>query len=123
MRSPSLSLLVVRTSQLNRTLAFYRALGLEFRQEQHGSGPVHYASRLDSAVMEIYPGTEQAVDRRGSGASMLGFRVESVDDTVAALIEAGGEIVTSPRDSEWGRRAVVADLDGRAIELSEFCGP
>ena len=121
MRSPSVSLIVVRTSQLDRTLAFYRALGLVFQQEQHGSGPVHYSTEIGDTVMEIYPGTEQLVDRRGSGATMLGFRVESVDDTVAALTELGGAVVTSPRDSEWGRRAVVTDLDGRALELSEYC--
>ena len=105
---------------MERTLSFYRALGLKFQEEQHGTGPVHYSTQIGDTVMEIYPGAEQSIDRRGSGATMLGFRVESVDEAVAALSESGGTVVTSPRDSQWGRRAVITDLDGRALELSEF---
>jgi lactoylglutathione lyase len=40
---PSLNLIVIRAADLDKSLAFYRALGLEFAQEQHGTGPVHYA--------------------------------------------------------------------------------
>ena len=29
----------------------------------------------------------------------------------------GAEVVTPPSDSEWGRRAVVKDLDGHIVEL------
>jgi predicted enzyme related to lactoylglutathione lyase len=45
--------------------------------------------------------------------------VVSLDSTVASAIAAGGEIVIAPEDVPWGRRAVVADPDGRPIELNE----
>jgi hypothetical protein len=35
----------------------------------------------------------------------------------ASLIEVGGELVSPAADSEWGRRAVVKDLDGHIVEL------
>src|SRR6266498_3293777 len=110
MISPTLSLLVLRTAKLEATLAFYRALGMEFVQEQHGSGPAHYSCQLGGTVVEIYPGSDgTAPPRQSGGATMLGFRVASVDATVATLQQLGAEVVTAPKDSPWGRRAVVAD--------------
>jgi len=47
----------------------------------------------------------------------IGFQVAALDDIVAKLAAAGGHVVTPPSDSEWGRRAVVKDLDGHTIEL------
>ena len=34
------------------------------------------------------------------------------------LADLDVEIVTPAKDSEWGRRAVVRDLDGHAVELT-----
>ena len=40
----TLGLLVLRSSCMEAALTFYRALGLSFVEEKHGSGPVHYSS-------------------------------------------------------------------------------
>ncbi len=118
--NPGLSLLVLRSARLEATLAFYRALGLTFVQEQHGGGPVHFSAQMGDLVMEIYPGTEGAsLDRKAGGATMLGFRIASVDGTLAAVQSIGAVVITAAAQSPWGRRAVVADPDGRAVELSE----
>ena len=117
---PSLSLIVLRTAKLDASLAFYGALGLKFVQEQHGTGPVHYSCQLESTVIEIYPGNEgTAPSRLSGGATMLGFQVASVDLALGALQQFDAVVVTPAKDSPWGRRAVVADCDGRAIELTE----
>ena len=50
-----LNLLVLYTEKLEENLKFYESLGLEFKQEQHGSGPVHYAYEKDGVVFELYP--------------------------------------------------------------------
>lgn len=120
MTPPSLNLIVLRTVDVEKSLAFYRALGLEFQQEQHGNGPVHYASIMRDIVIEIFPGKPgNAPERRHTGATMLGFQVENLDAIIETLKNQGAEILTSPQDSQWGRRAVVQDPDGRAVELSE----
>jgi lactoylglutathione lyase len=120
MKPPTLSLIVLRTAKLDPLLAFYRALGMEFVQEQHGVGPVHYSCQLGCTVLEIYPGVDGAAPpRQNGGATMLGFRVVSLDASLAALTQLGAQVVTPPRDSPWGRRAVVMDLDGRAVELTQ----
>ena len=101
-------------------LEFYRRLGVSFTQEQHGGGPVHHSCDLGGTVLEIYPGSEgSAPDRRAGGATMLGFRVPSVDTVLEALAPVGAPIVTPPKDLQSGRRAVVADPDGRAVEISQ----
>jgi predicted enzyme related to lactoylglutathione lyase len=101
-------------------LAFYQSLGVSFTQEQHGAGPVHHSCDLGGTVLEIYPGSEgKAPNRKAGGATMLGFRVPSVDTVLAALAQSGAPLVTPPKDQQSGRRAVVADPDGRAVEISQ----
>lgn len=116
----SLSLLVLRASDLEKALAFYQAVGLAFTQEQHGSGPVHYSCAIGGTVMEIYPGEPgTAPERKSGGATMLGFNVPALDETLKALADLGYTPITAPKDSAWGRRAIVTDPDGRAVEISE----
>jgi len=115
-----MNLIVLRATDLEKSRAFYRALGLEFQQEQHGTGPVHYASIMREFVIEIFPGKQgSAPDRRQAGATMLGFQVENLDIVIETLKNIGTEILTPPQDSQWGRQAVVQDPDGRAVELNE----
>src|SRR5262245_7458176 len=119
MDAPSLSLLVLRTSQMQAALAFYQALGFSFVEEKHGSGPTHYSAQSGTTVVEIYPGEAGPVlTRKSSGSTMIGFAVASVESSVAAAQNLKCQIVTAPADSPWGRRAVVLDPDGRAFELS-----
>lgn len=120
MTQPSLGLIVLRAADLEQTLRFYQALGLEFSEEQHGNGPLHYACDLGGMVIEIYPGKPgTAPDRRSGGATMLGFQVDSLETRLKAVEEIGVTVLTAPQNSPWGKRAVVQDPDGRAIELSE----
>lgn len=98
-------------------LAFYGAVGLELRPEQHGHGPLHYAADVDGVVVEIYPRVGDPGG--GAGATMVGLRVDSVDSVVDALRTLGAKIVSEPKVGSWGRRAVVADPDGRPVELTE----
>lgn len=118
--STSLSLIVLRTSKMQETLAFYRAFGFAFSEEQHGSGPIHHSTQIGSSVLEIYPGdAAEPMNRKASGATMLGFAVESLDNTLQALEKLRATVISAPKDSPWGRRAVVVDPDGRSVELSE----
>src|SRR5690349_16786339 len=117
MAETSLNLLVLRASNLEKSLAFYRALGLGFVQEQHGSGPVHYACEMGGMVIELYPGVP--IDRKCGGATMIGFSVPALDDTLNALASLGYSPIAPPKQSAWGRRASILDPDGRAVDISE----
>ena len=120
MNVPRLNLVVLRVADLNRAADFYRLLGLEFTQHAHGSGPLHFASEIDGFVFELYPASpEQPV----SPSTRIGFAVADVDDAATKLSAApGAKLVSAPKDSEWGRRAVVAGPDGHRVELVEIGG-
>jgi catechol 2,3-dioxygenase-like lactoylglutathione lyase family enzyme len=90
MSQPSLGLLVLRVSDMPASLAFYRALGLEFVEEQHGTGPVHYSCQLNGTVIELFPGKPgTAPDRRDAGATMIGFQVSDLDHVLENLNAVG----------------------------------
>jgi lactoylglutathione lyase len=111
----SLSLLVLRAANPAHLARFYNAFGLKFRIEQHGDGPIHHTCDLDGAVLEIYPALSPAQSTAGA---RLGFRVRSVEESVRACSESG-RIISSPKESPWGYRAVVEDPEGHRIELTE----
>lgn len=120
MQSPSLSLLVLRSAKADETLAFYRTLGCEFVQEQHGNGPLHHSCNLGATIFEIYPGEAgSTVNRNQAGAAMLGFTVANLDSTLERLIHAGVEVLTPAKNTQWRLRATVADPDGRAVNIAE----
>lgn len=93
MIEPRASLIVLRARDVERTLAFYEALGLRFVQEKHGSGPIHFSSTLGSTVVELYPASKDVEpDRRAPGATMVGFTVESLDRALAAAGRMGANL-------------------------------
>ena len=120
MKTVRFNLVVLRTENLRGMVDFYSSLGLSFTEEQHGAGPIHYSAQLGDAVLEIYPGTNgSAPDRKAGGSTMLGLGTDALDSLLKTLSAAGTTIVTPPKVSPWGLRAVVLDPDGRAIELTE----
>jgi lactoylglutathione lyase len=114
MSKVTLNLVVLRSRDIARAAAFYSRLGLQFRQHRHGSGPEHCAAEHPGGVFELYP---LGADGASTLGTRVGFRVPSVDEAVAALSDYPGAVISAPRDSEWGRRAVVADPDGHRVEL------
>jgi catechol 2,3-dioxygenase-like lactoylglutathione lyase family enzyme len=113
-----LYLVVLRARDLKRAEDFYRALGMEFIRHSHGHGPMHLSTETAGQVFELYPLGENEIP---TTSTRIGFAVASVDDTYQALLIAGGSSVSSPRDSQWGRRAVVSDPDGHRVEITTQC--
>src|SRR5688500_11494313 len=115
MTTPRLNLIALRVADIDRAAGFYGALGLQFLKHAHGTGPQHYACESEGFVFELYASTS---DQPISASARIGFMVDDVDEAAARLgaIE-GARIVSAPKDSPWGRRAVVADPDGHRVEL------
>ena len=110
-----LCLVVIFTHDVATSKSFYEQLGLRFQEEQHGTGPRHFAATLASTVLEIYPRQEG----QEPGSVRLGFNVRSVDRLVDMLRTSGTRILSTAKTSPWGRRAVVEDPDGNRVELTE----
>jgi predicted enzyme related to lactoylglutathione lyase len=109
-----ISLVVLRSSDLPRAAKFYSRLGLQFTRHQHGSGPEHFAAEVGGGVFELYP---QSPDGPSTLGTRIGFTVPSLESAIAALSEYPAAVISPPKDSEWGRRAVIADPDGHRVEL------
>ena len=108
-----LNLLVIRSAVPETLANWYARFGLVFEHHRHGNGPLHYGAEVDGITLEIYP-----LKRSQEGPDLnlrLGFEVKHLDE----LVEGIEDIVQSPRQSEWGYRAVVADPEGRRVELVE----
>jgi len=114
---PSISLIVIKTNQLQEQAAFYAKLGFMLDYHKHGNGPYHYASPGSQPVLEIYP-LPKGVTTPDS-TTRLGFVVEQLDTLIKELEAQGITIVAAPSKTEWGYTAIVQDLDGRKIELAE----
>jgi predicted enzyme related to lactoylglutathione lyase len=110
---PALSLLVIQARNLESAKAFYDLVGLSFRAEQHGSGAPHYSAALGPLTLEIYP----CQSDRSHLPLRIGFQVPNVDEKLELLRRHGAKVVSEPKDSPWGRRAVVEDPDGNRVEL------
>ncbi|MDA1231489.1 MAG: hypothetical protein O2856_12000 [Planctomycetota bacterium] len=109
-----LNLIVIRSLEPSRTVQFYGMLGMDFQEEQHGSGPVHWAADLDGIVLEIYPAkSADEVDV----TTRLGFDANDAVAVLNALRSSDVEIVSELKQTKWGLRAVVKDSDGRSVEL------
>ncbi len=116
--------MVLFAADLERTVDFYRLLGIPLEHERHEDGPAHAASKVGAVHVAVYqaeparpagpvPGFRQ------TGSTFTGFYVDSLDDTVAALAGWGAPVLTAHEVRPWGCRAVVTDPDGRAVEINQ----
>ena len=111
--APTMNLLVIRTLDLERSRVFYKGLGLAFRAERHGEGPLHYSCDVSGTTIELYPTTKP------TGGVRLGLRIPTPRAALAELVSSG-LLLEQPAFVE--RRCgpnvcVVRDPDGNAVEL------
>lgn len=114
MTEAHLNLVVIRVPDIEQAHAFYSALGLTLKKHAHGQGPEHYATDAGPVVFEIYP---QGATGGVTNATRLGFSVSDVTKAVTKLSKLGAKIVSAPKESPWGLRAVIKDPFGHKVEL------
>lgn len=112
----SINLLVLKVKDIEHTVQFYTALGIQFQTEQHGAGPVHYSALLGNTVVEIYPAKSQ---EDVSTNIRLGFHVQHLAEVMDKLKICHVQVKTEPKQTAWGFRAVIINNDGHVIELVE----
>lgn len=105
----TLSLLVLRCANIEKSKLFYEKIGLKFEEEKHNSGPVHYSSENNSFIIELYPSKKAENDN-----VRLGFEIGNIVD-VKTKLEIAEELKYNNRNI-W----VAIDPDGRKIELYEY---
>ncbi|WP_028980550.1 VOC family protein [Sporocytophaga myxococcoides] len=113
---PEISLLVLKTRQLQLLIDFYSTLGLFFQEEKHGNGPIHFSCSIGKFVLEIYP-LPKSIEI-ADNTTRLGFSVNNLDEVIKKLRDTNFQIISEPANNEWGYSAIAKDPDGRVVELT-----
>lgn len=108
-------LLVLRTKEIETLSNFYSLLGLNFEYHQHGKSPFHYSASIGQTILEIYPLTKGQIEADSS--LRIGFGIDQFDKIIEQLKKAEVLFIAEPLQTEFGYMAVIADPDGRKIEL------
>jgi lactoylglutathione lyase len=109
-----LNLVVIRSTNLEKSGKFYQMLGLSFVKHRHSNGLEHLSCQAGQIVFEIYPQTAKAEVTTGT---RLGFKVINLASLIVKLQQENVPVIAKPTESEWGQRAVVVDPDGHRVEL------
>jgi uncharacterized glyoxalase superfamily protein PhnB len=123
---PQLDAFGIPVSDMARSIAFYRRLGLDFPEGAENEG--HAEAELGGAVRYMLDTEEmmRAFDpewKRPTDGHLVGgaFRCESpeeVDRVYRELLDAGATPYKEPWDAFWGQRyAQLKDPDGTVIDL------
>jgi uncharacterized protein len=127
------SLVTLAVSDVDRSRAFYRALGWETGIDMEDFAVLRTAGSLvalypvgdlsrDMGDEAPPPGAPAGVPRRMS-LSINVASPDEVDQVVAEAVAAGAAVLAAPAAAEWGGyTAIVADPDGHAWEVAHNPG-
>jgi uncharacterized glyoxalase superfamily protein PhnB len=119
---PQLNALGIVASDLERSRAFYRLLGVEIAEgSDHVEATLPNGFRLMLDTEDVIRSFRPDWTRETGNQLALAFDCGSpaeVDETYARIVEAGFEGEKEPWDAFWGHRyAQVRDPDGVGVDL------
>jgi catechol 2,3-dioxygenase-like lactoylglutathione lyase family enzyme len=124
--SPKLDVFGVVVSDMARSVAFYRRLGLEFPDGAEGEphveaqlgGGIRYALDTEDVMRAFDAAWTRPTDGHLHGGAFRCDSPEEVDSLYTELLQAGGTAYKEPWDAFWGQRyAQLKDPDGTVIDL------
>jgi catechol 2,3-dioxygenase-like lactoylglutathione lyase family enzyme len=123
---PKLDAFGIVVSDMARSIAFYRKLGLEFPDgaESEGhveaqlSGGLRYMLDTEDVMRSFDPEWQRPTGGHAHGGAFACDPPEEVDRVYAELLDAGATPYKEPWDAFWGHRyAQLRDPDGTVIDL------
>jgi uncharacterized glyoxalase superfamily protein PhnB len=119
---PQLDAIGIVSSDLGRTRAFYRLLGIEFGEgEDHVEATMPNGLRLMVDAEHVIRSFRPDWTRETGNQLALAFECSSpaeVDEVYARVVDAGFEGEKEPWDAFWGHRyAQLSDPDGVPVDL------
>jgi catechol 2,3-dioxygenase-like lactoylglutathione lyase family enzyme len=124
--TPQLDFFGIVVSDMARSVAFYRRLGLEFPEDAENeshveaplSGGMRYALDTEEVMRAFDPEWRRPTDGHMVGGAFRCESPEEVDRVYRELLEAGATPHKEPWDAFWGQRyAQLKDPDGTVIDL------
>jgi catechol 2,3-dioxygenase-like lactoylglutathione lyase family enzyme len=126
MSTPQLDMVGIVVTDMGRSLAFYRALGMDLPEDAddqpHVEVTLPNGLRVGWDTVETIRSFDPDYQAPAGGPRMgLAFRLDSaaeVDATYEKLVAAGYEGHKAPWDAFWGQRyTVIHDPDGNGVDL------
>ena len=124
--SPQLDVFGIVVSDMARSVAFYRLLGLEFPEgaenEDHAEAPLpcgmRYALDTEDTMRAFDPSWKRPTNGHATGGAFRCVSPDEVDQIYRDLLAAGATTYKEPWDAFWGQRyAQLKDPDGTVIDL------
>lgn len=110
----------IPVTDLDRAITFYGAVfNIELKKDEAGPNPVSYLPTSDpnGVAGHLYPG-KPAGD--GTGPTVHFACPDTVEDTLARVKDAGGEVVSDIIEIPTGRFAYCLDPDGNSIGVFAY---
>ncbi len=111
MKVNAIDAVILRSQDPERMAEFYRKLGIDLEEEDHGNG-VHYGARIGSLHFAIHRGQP--------GNQSVSFSVDNVDAAVAFLKADGAKVTLEATDRPYGRLASVEDPEGNEVFFHKY---
>jgi len=105
----------IRTAKAPAVGHLLQSLGLVVAKHTADDGSIYLTASCTGLLLKIVVATAASDPRE----TTLHFGVDSLDAALRAAAERKADVLKPPHDSSWGRRAIVADPDGRRIILTE----
>ncbi|MDQ7992082.1 MAG: VOC family protein [Propionicimonas sp.] len=118
---PRISAVTLGVADLDRSVAFYRGLGL---QPEQVVGTQVAFFQFNGFVLCLYAdlAADAGIPARGAGLTSLAYNVRApgdIDAVLAAAEAAGGSVLRPTHDTDWGgRSSYFADPDGHLWEVA-----
>ena len=114
-------------SDMDRSVAFYRLLGLQFDADSEGHveaalpGGARLMLDTEAVIASFDPGFRPPQEPGRVGLAFLCDSPAGVDELHATITDAGHGTVNEPFDAPWGQRyARVLDPDDNVIDLFAY---
>lgn len=115
---PLLSSIIINTAHPEEMLRFYSRLGLHFEMKQVSKGGQCHKAYLGGVELTFFAVKETA--RAKSPDLQLTIRVGGLEAMVQELTSIEGvQCLLDPTHLPDGKKAILLDPDGRAVELIE----
>lgn len=114
-RPASTETLAIHTAQPKQVGLLLKSLGLSVSRQVNASGQSFLVVQCPGLTLTLTP-ADQPSDPNWF---TLHFAVASLASTLAAAEAQFGQVAMQPFDTQWGRRAIVTDVEGRRLVITE----
>lgn len=111
--------ITINTSHLQDMLNFYRNIGFQFTASKVDKGSEVHRALHNGVEFSLYAISQ--VTTSVVPTLQLGFKLTDLDGTVSKLLAVKGvTCILDPTEMPDGKKAIVLDPDGNAIELCQI---